>query len=291
MDDLANPGLLKQLMARYGLRPQHRLGQNFLIDGRVLDAIVAAAAIGPEDLVLEIGPGLGTLTQRLAARAGRVIGVEIDRGLVQVLRETVQKAYGNVEVIHGDAGRTDFHKLLAERLAPGQKAKVVANLPYYITTPLVMRLLEEHLPLSLAVVMVQKEVADRMVAPPGSKVYGALSVAVQYYTEPQVVLRVSRAAFLPQPEVDSAVVRMRFRAEPPVTAGEEALFRVVRAAFGQRRKSLVNALTSLGIAKAEVQVALEAAGIDPGRRGESLSLAEFAAVARALFPAEAPATE
>lgn len=280
--DLANPGVLKALMAQYGLRPQHRLGQNFLIDGRVLDGIVSAAALGPEDVVLEIGPGLGTLTQRLAAQAGRVVCVELDRGLVQVLQDTVQKAYGNVEVIHGDAGRIDLHKLLGERLAPGQKAKVVANLPYYITTPLVMRLLEEGLPLSHVVVMVQKEVADRMVSPPGSKAYGALSVAVQYYTEPRVVLRVNRASFMPQPDVDSAVVSLRFREQPPVDAPPGALFRVVRAAFGQRRKSLVNALTSLGVEKAAVQAALEAVGIDPGRRGESLSLEEFAAVARAL---------
>lgn len=281
--DLANPGVLKTLMAQYGLRPQHRLGQNFLIDGRVLDGIVAAAALQPEDLVLEIGPGLGTLTQRLAQRAGRVVCIEIDRGLVQVLRDTVQKAYDNVEVIHGDAGRIDLHKLFEERMAPGQKAKVVANLPYYITTPLVMRLLEEELPLARVVVMVQKEVADRMVSPPGSKAYGALSVAVQYYTAPRVVLRVNRASFLPQPEVESAVVSMEIRDEPPVDVRPEPLFKVVRAAFGQRRKSLVNALTSLGLEKAAVQAALEAAGVDPGRRGESLSLEEFAAVARRLF--------
>ena len=281
--DLANPGVLKRLMAQYGLRPQHRLGQNFLVDGRVLDAIVAAAALEPDDLVLEIGPGLGTLTQRLAERAGRVVCIELDRGLVQVRRETVQKASSNVEVIHGDAGRVDLHKLLEERMAPGQKAKVVANLPYYITTPLVMRLLEEELPLTQVVVMVQKEVADRMVSPPGSKTYGALSVAVQYYTEPRVVLRVNRASFMPQPDVDSAVVSMRLRPEPPVDAEAADFFKVVRAAFGQRRKSLVNALTTLGMDKATVQAALEAAGIDPSRRGESLSLEEFAAVARKLF--------
>jgi len=280
--DLANPGVLKMLMAQHGLRPQHRLGQNFLIDGRVLDGIVAAAELQSDDLVLEIGPGLGTLTQRLAAKAGHVVCIELDRGLVQVLQDTVQKACANVEVIHGDAGRVDLHKLLKERLAPGRKAKVVANLPYYITTPLVMRLLEERLPLERVVVMVQKEVADRMVSPPGSKAYGALSVAVQYYTEPHVVLRVSRAAFMPQPDVDSAVVSMRFRDEPPVDVDAAAIFKVVRAAFGQRRKSLVNALTALGPEKSTVQAALEAAGIDPGRRGESLSLEEFAAVARNL---------
>ncbi|MBP2019911.1 16S rRNA (adenine1518-N6/adenine1519-N6)-dimethyltransferase [Symbiobacterium terraclitae] len=284
--DLASPGVLKAIMARHGLRPQHRLGQNFLIDGRVLDAILAAAALAPDDVVLEIGPGLGTLTQRLAAAAGRVLCIELDRGLVEVLRETVVASYPNVDVVHGDANRVDLHKLLSERLPPGRKAKVVANLPYYVTTPLVMRLLEEGLPLESIVVMVQREVAERMVAPPGGKDYGALSVAVQYYTEPAVVMRVSPASFMPQPEVESAVVRMRVRTEPPVAAPERAFFRVVKAAFGQRRKSLANALTSLGFPKDVVQAALLAAGIEPGRRGESLSLEEFAAVTRNLYSAE-----
>jgi len=284
--DLASPAALKAIMARHGLRPRHRLGQNFLIDGRVLDAILNAAALDPQDVVLEIGPGLGTLTQRLAAAAGRVLCIELDRGLVEVLRETVVASHPNVEVVHGDANRVDLHKLLSERLPPGRKAKVVANLPYYVTTPLVMRLLEEGLPLESIVVMVQREVADRMVAPPGGKAYGALSVAVQYYTEPVVVTRVSPASFLPQPEVESAVVRMRVRTEPPVSAPESAFFPVVKAAFGQRRKSLANALTGLGFPKEVVQAALQAAGIEPNRRGESLSLEEFAAVARNLYPIE-----
>ncbi|MEW8979507.1 MAG: 16S rRNA (adenine(1518)-N(6)/adenine(1519)-N(6))-dimethyltransferase RsmA [Symbiobacterium sp.] len=282
--DLASPAVLKAIMARYGLRPQHRLGQNFLVDGRVLDAIIAAAGLDSGDLVLEIGPGLGTLTRRLAASAGRVLCIELDRALVTALQETVLAEFGNVEIIHGDANRVDLHKLLTERLSPGRKAKVVANLPYYITTPLVMRLLEERLPLQRLVVMVQREVADRMVSPPGSKAYGALSVAVQYYTEASIVKRVSRAAFLPQPDVDSAVVRMEVRPEPPVDASPEEFFRVVKAAFGQRRKSLANALTALGVTKDAVQEALQAAGIDGNRRGESLSLEEFAALTRNLFP-------
>ena len=282
--DLASPAVLKAIMARYGLRPQHRLGQNFLVDGRVLDAIIAAAGLDSGDLVLEIGPGLGTLTRRLAASAGRVLCIELDRALVTALQETVLAEFGNVEIIHGDANRVDLHKLLTERLSPGRKAKVVANLPYYITTPLVMRLLEERLPLQRLVVMVQREVADRMVSPPGSKASGALSVAVQYYTEASIVKRVSRAAFLPQPDVDSAVVRMEVRPEPPVDASPEEFFRVVKAAFGQRRKSLANALTALGVTKDAVQEALQAAGIDGNRRGESLSLEEFAALTRNLFP-------
>lgn len=289
--DLSNPGVLKKVMAAHGIRPQHRLGQNFLTDAKVLDAIVAGAEIGPDDVVLEIGPGLGTLTQRLAAAAKLVVCVELDRNLVEILKSTVQAEYRNVEVIHGDAAQVDLHKLLGERLPAGQKAKVAANLPYYITTPLVMRLLEEELPLDQVVVMVQKEVADRMISPPGSKEYGALSVAVQYYTEPRIVTRVKSGAFLPPPDVDSAVVGMRLRHKPPVEAPRAGFFRVVKAAFGQRRKTLSNALTGLGVDKSVVQEALNLAGIDPNRRGETLSLEEFAALARILFAEESKSTK
>jgi 16S rRNA (adenine1518-N6/adenine1519-N6)-dimethyltransferase len=282
--DLSSAGTLKAIMQAHGIRPQHRLGQNFLTDARVLDQIVAAAGIGPDDLVLEIGPGLGTLTQRLARAAGKVLAVELDRNLVEILGKTVVEMHPNVEVVQGDAARIDLHSLLAGRLATGQKAKVAANLPYYITTPLVMRLLEEELPLDQIVVMVQKEVADRMVAPPGGKDYGALSVAVQYYTEPRIAVKVSRGAFLPPPEVDSAVVAMKIRTEPPVDAPKKDFFRVVKAAFGQRRKALGNALAGgLGMDKALLQQALVHAGIDPGRRGETLSLEEFAALTRNIL--------
>lgn len=284
MMDLSSAGTLKAIMQAHGIRPQHRLGQNFLTDAHVLDQIVAAAGIGPDDLVLEIGPGLGTLTQRLARAAGKVLAVELDRNLVEILGKTVVEMHPNVEVVQGDAGRIDLHSLLAERLSAGQKAKVAANLPYYITTPLVMRLLEEELPLDQIVVMVQKEVADRMVAPPGGKDYGALSVAVQYYTEPRIAVKVSRGAFLPPPEVDSAVVSMKIRTEPPVDAPKKDFFRVVKAAFGQRRKALGNALAGgLGMDKALLQQALVRAGIDPGRRGETLSLEEFAALTRNIL--------
>ncbi len=285
--DLSNPSTLKQIMAAHGIRPQHRLGQNFLTDSRVLDAIVKGAEIGPDDVVLEIGPGLGTLTQRLAQASALVVCIELDRNLVEILKETVQAQYRNVEVVHGDAAHVDLHKLLAERLPMGRRAKVAANLPYYVTTPLVMRLLEEDLPLDQIVVMVQKEVADRMISPPGSKEYGALSVAVQYHTEPRIVTRVSRGAFLPPPDVDSAVVGMRVRTIPPVQAPQEGFFRVVKAAFGQRRKTLNNALTGgLGVEKQVIQDALTRAGIEPSRRGETLSLEEFASLARILFPEE-----
>jgi len=284
--DLSSAKTLKAIMAAHGIRPQHRLGQNFLTENRVLEGIVAAAEVRPEDLVLEIGPGLGTLTQQLARAAGRVVAVELDRNLVEILRKTLLEMHPNVELIHGDAARIDLQKLLSERLAPGTKAKVAANLPYYITTPLVMRLLEEDLPLDTIVVMVQKEVADRMVAPPGGKDYGALSVAVQYYTEPRVAVKVSRGAFFPPPEVDSSVVAMKVRTIPPVDAPRDQFFRVVKAAFGQRRKALGNALSAgLAMDKAHVQQALQLAEIDPGRRGETLSLEEFAALTRKIIAA------
>jgi len=282
--DLSSAQTLKTIMAAHGIRPQHKLGQNFLIEGRVLEGIVAAAEIGPEDLVLEIGPGLGTLTQQLAKAAGKVLAIELDRNLVEILRKTLLEMHANVELIHGDANRVDLHSLLGERLAPGQKAKVAANLPYYITTPLVMRLLEERLPLDTIVVMVQKEVADRMVAPPGGKDYGALSVAVQYYTEPRIAIKVGRGAFLPPPEVDSAVVAMKVRTAPPVDAPHDQFFRVVKAAFGQRRKALGNALSAgLAMDKPRMQEALRLANIDANRRGETLSLEEFAELTRKII--------
>lgn len=285
--DLSSASTLKALLAAHGLRPQHKLGQNFLTDRRILEAIAEASGAGPDDLVLEIGPGLGSLTQQLAERAGRVLAIELDRNLASLLGKTVQADYNNVEVIQGDAGRIDLKALLTERLAPGRLAKVAANLPYYITTPLVMRLLEEELPLDRIVVMVQKEVADRMISPPGSKEYGALSVAVQYYSEPRIVLNVSRGAFLPPPEVESAVVALQMRQEPPVDAPKGDFFRVVKAAFGQRRKTASNALMSgLGVDRARVEAALTAAGVQPQRRGETLSLEEFAAIARNLFGEE-----
>lgn len=283
MLDLSNPATLKAIMQAHGIRPQHKLGQNFLTDARVLDGIVAAAGITPDDLVLEIGPGLGTLTQRLARAAGKVLAIELDRNLVEILRKTVCAEHPNVELIHGDAGKVNLRALLEERLPQGRKAKVAANLPYYITTPLIMRLLEEHLPLDQIVVMVQKEVAERMIARPGGKDYGALSVAVQYHTMPTIAVKVPRGAFLPPPEVESAVVAMQVREQPPVDAPEQAFFRVVKASFGQRRKTLGNALASgLALDKQTVQEVLSTVGVDANRRGETLSLEEFAAIARKI---------
>lgn len=290
--NLSNPATLKALMNAHGVRPQHRLGQNFLTEPRVLDAIVVGSTVGPEDLVLEIGPGLGTLTQRLAMAAGRVLAIELDQRLVEILTKTLMPHHPNLEVVQGDANRVDLHKLLEERLEPGRKATVAANLPYYITTPLVMRLLEENLPLDNIVVMVQREVANRMVSPPGSKEYGALSVAVQYYAEPRIITTVSRGSFLPPPEVDSAVVHMRVRTQPPVEAPRTDFFRVVKAAFGQRRKSLLNALAhGLHLDKPLVQKTLNNAGIDGNRRGETLALEEFATIARTIFSEESDSAE
>lgn len=290
--DLSNPATLKAMMNAHGVRPQHRLGQNFLVDPRVLDAIVAGSAVGSEDLVLEIGPGLGTLTQRLAKVAGRVLAIELDRRLVEILTKTLMPHHPNLEVIQGDANRVDLHTLLRERLEPGRKATVAANLPYYITTPLVMRLLEEELPLDHIVVMVQMEVANRMISPPGSKEYGALSVAVQYYAEPRIIAKVGRGSFMPPPEVDSAVVHMRVRTKPPIEAPRRDFFRVVKAAFGQRRKSLLNALAhGLTLDKPYVQETLISAGIDGNRRGETLTLQEFAAIARTIFIEESDSSQ
>lgn len=287
--DLSSAKTMKALMAAHGIRPQHRLGQNFLTDTGVLDMIVQASGAGPDQLVLEIGPGLGPLTQRLAQAGARVLAIELDQNLVSILRKTVVESYPQVEVLQGDAGRVDLHTLIRERLTPGRRAQVAANLPYYITTPLVMRLLEEQLPLENIVVMVQKEVADRMVSPPGSKDYGALSVAVQYHTEPRIVTKVSRGAFLPPPDVDSAVVAMRLRDVPPVDAPQKAFFRVVKAAFGQRRKALPNALSAgLSLDKQAVLEVLHSVGIDINRRGETLSLQEFAAITRKIFSGEVP---
>jgi 16S rRNA (adenine1518-N6/adenine1519-N6)-dimethyltransferase len=286
--DLSNPTTLKAIMAAHGIRPQRRFGQNFLIDSRVLDDIVEACDLGPDDLVLEIGPGLGTLTQRLAQSGAKVLAIELDRNLVEIMSKTLLPTYPNIELIQGDAGTVDLHTLINERLQPGKKAKVAANLPYYITTPLVMRFLEEELPVDQIVVMVQKEVADRMTSPPGGKEYGALSVAVQYHTEARIITNVGRGAFLPAPDVDSAVVGMHLRTTPAVEGPREAFFRVVKAAFGQRRKTLSNALSNgLSMDKPAVQEALSKAGINGERRGETLSLQEFDALARIIFTKDA----
>lgn len=276
--DLSNPHVVRELMARYGQRPKHKFGQNFLVNRGVLEAIVRAVGATEHDLVLEVGPGVGTLTSALAPAAGKLIAIELDQGLLPILKETLAP-YPHVEVLHADILQVDLKKMIEGQRLDGH-VHVAANLPYYITTPILMRLLEERLPLANIVVMVQKEVADRMVAAPGSKDYGALSVAVQYYSVPAVVTQVKRGSFFPPPEVDSTVVQLRVREQPPVEVDPTRFFQVVKAAFGQRRKTLHNALGLLGIDKGKIGELLAAAGIDGQRRGETLSLEEFAAIAR-----------
>lgn len=264
------------IIRRFGLSLSKRLGQNFLISEQVVADIVAGAAVTAADNVLEIGPGIGTLTQGLAESGARVVAVELDAKLIEVLATTLA-GYDNVRIVHGDILKTDISREMS-----AAKYKVVANLPYYITTPIIMALLERRLPIELLVTMVQKEVALRMIAPPGGKDYGALSVAVQYYSDPELLFTVPPSAFIPAPAVDSAVIRCTVRQKPPVdVADERCFFRVVKAAFGQRRKTLANALKATGLDSRQIAAVLAAAQIDPVRRGETLSLDEFAAVANA----------
>lgn len=273
---IANKNVTLHILKTFGIQTSKKLGQNFLIAPDIVEQIVEAAQLTPQDDVLEIGPGIGTLTQGLAETGCRVTAVEIDRRLIDVLAKTLD-GYNNVRVIHGDILKIDISREIA-----AQKYKVVANLPYYITTPIIMRLLEERWPIDVLVTMVQKEVAQRMVAAPGSKDYGALSVAVQYYSEPQIVLNVPPYAFIPPPAVESAVIRCRIRTIPAVQVKQEAIFfRTVKAAFAQRRKTLQNALQSAGLTKDQVQHILAVAEIDGIRRGETCSLTEFARIADA----------
>lgn len=270
---IANKDVTLHILKRFGIRMSKKLGQNFLIDEHVVRNIVEAANLTPGDAVLEIGPGIGTLTQGLAEAGGQVTAVEIDRRLIEVLRKTLE-GYENIKIVHGDILRIDVAK---EVMAP--RYKVVANLPYYITTPIIMGLLEARMPIDVLVTMVQKEVAERMVAVPGTKDYGSLSVAVQYYTQPEIMFLVPPASFIPPPAVDSAVIRCTVREKPPVEVNERVFFRVVKAAFAQRRKTLSNTLKTTGVPADILRVILEKAGIDGTRRGETLSLQEFAAIA------------
>lgn len=281
--DLVSPVRLREALARHGIRPRKSLGQNFLISGNVLDRIVAAAGIRLGDTVVEVGPGAGVLTRRLALAGARVITVELDARLLPLLEESLAGVSAAVSVVRADALAVDYRQLLAEHGRPGS-FKVVANLPYYITSPFIARLLEERYAFSRAVVMVQREVAERLAAGPGTKAYGALSVLTQCYATPEVVMRVSRRNFFPPPAVDSAVVRLERRPEPRVAAERAPVFfRLVRAAFGQRRKMLATALAGGGLGpdrESWTQIAA-AAGIDPRRRGETLTIEEFGRLADA----------
>ncbi|PTM54833.1 16S rRNA (adenine(1518)-N(6)/adenine(1519)-N(6))-dimethyltransferase RsmA [Desmospora activa] len=275
----------RDILARHGIQLKKSLGQNFLTDQRVLDRMIEAAELNHSSGVLEIGPGIGALTQRLAMEATRVVAVELDQRLVPVLQELfVDQAH--VSIVHGDALKVDLAALIRDELGEGTRPSVVANLPYYITSPILMRLLEQKLPLNNIVVMIQKEVAERLTAEPGTKAYGSITVAVRYYTEPEWVCRVPSHVFVPRPQVDSAVIRLKVRHRPPVQVNnEELFFRIIRAAFNQRRKTLSNALSSLlsnRREKAPLIEAMTASGIDPQRRGETLSLEEFARLANRL---------
>lgn len=274
---ISDPGVTRHILKAFDLHASKRLGQNFLIHGGTVEAIVETADICTGDRVLEIGPGIGTLTQGLAEAGASVTAVELDKKLPAVLAETLS-GYDRVRIVGGDILKTDIPALMGE-----EPFKVVANLPYYITTPILLTLLERRLPITRIVTMVQREVAERMIALPGGRDYGALSVAVQYYTEPRLAIEVSPRCFLPPPAVESAVMDCVVRKTPPVAVEDEKhFFRVVRAAFGQRRKTIGNALKSLGLPRDILQGALSKAGIDPLRRGETLSLSEFAALAGAL---------
>lgn len=283
MTEVNSPAAVRAIMNRYGISCRKSLGQNFLIDSNIINKIIGAAELTPADLVVEIGPGLGALTTRAVRSAGKVLAVEVDRGLLPVLAGILE---GDVEVIQGDALEIDFDRMVGEKTGGafgrgGKQYKLLANLPYYITSPLLMHLLLGRFNVSLIIVMIQLEVAARLTAVPGTKEYGALSVAVQYFTEPKMLFRVPRTVFYPPPGVDSAVVRLAVRSEPAVAVrDEEAFFRVVRASFGRRRKTLLNALagSGLGVDRGVWQSVLGNAGIDPGRRGETLTLAEFAAL-------------
>lgn len=286
MAELNNPKIIQQLIREHNFSVQKKYGQNFLVDANILEGIVRAAGVTKEDVVLEIGPGMGSLTQYLLEAAGHVIAVEVDRMLIPILQENL-KDYENLTLIHGDVLKLDLKEILREH-AGEKKVKVVANLPYYITTPIVMELLEKQENLESITVMVQKEVAQRMQEGPGSKSYGALSLAVQYYSDPQIVLPVSKNCFLPKPDVDSAVIRLRIYApeERPVKVKDPAfLFRLIRAAFNQRRKTLINAAandSSLAVTKEQMAEALAQAGKPENIRGEALTLSEFAALSDLL---------
>jgi 16S rRNA (adenine1518-N6/adenine1519-N6)-dimethyltransferase len=287
--DIGTPKRTREIIARHGFTFRKALGQNFLVDANVLRKIVEAAELDPSKGALEIGPGIGALTEQLACVAGKVAAIELDRRLIPILEELLAPC-GNVAIVHGDALKLDLKRLIGEQFAGLNRVSVVANLPYYVTTPILMKLLEDRLPLEHIVVMVQKEVAERMTAPPGGKDYGSLTVAVRYFAEPTVVCAVPRTVFVPPPNVDSAVVKLALRARPPVDVADEAMFfRVVHAAFARRRKTLANNLTALlGKERRQEAAALPAAcGIDPGRRGETLSLEEFAALANKLAEHEA----
>ena len=284
MANLGIPANTIAVLQKYNFNFQKKFGQNFLIDTHVLDKIIAESEITKDDCVLEIGPGIGTMTQYLAENAREVVAVEIDKALIPILEDTLS-AYDNVTVINDDILKVDINKIVEEK-NNGQAIKVVANLPYYITTPIIMGLFESHVPLKSITIMVQKEVADRMQVGPGTKDYGALSLAVQYYAKPQIVANVPPNCFMPRPNVGSAVIRLTRYDNPPVEVKDEKyMFALIRASFNQRRKTLINGLLNAGnlnITKEDVLQALETMELSPTIRGEALTLEQFATLSNLL---------
>ena len=285
---LGNPQKTIEVIQKYEFAFQKKFGQNFLIDTHVLDKIISAAEITKDDLVVEIGPGIGTMTQYLACAAREVVAIEIDKMLIPILQDTLS-AYDNVTIINEDVLKVDLNKL-AEEKNGDRPVKVVANLPYYITTPIIMGLFENHVPLHSITIMVQKEVADRMRMGPGTKDYGALSLAVQYYAEPYLVANVPQNCFMPRPKIGSAVIKLTVHEKPPVTVRDEKLmFKLIRASFNQRRKTLANGLNNspeLHYSKEQIAEAIERLEVSPSVRGEALTLEQFAKLADVLLELE-----
>lgn len=284
--EISTPVRTKEILEKYGFTFKKSLGQNFLIDSNVLTKIVDQANLTPESGAIEIGPGIGALTEKLAKRANKVVAFEIDQRLLPILADTLSP-YPHVKVRHSDVLEADVHKVIEEEFEKGQDLMVVANLPYYVTTPILMKLLEEKLPVRGIVVMIQKEVAERIAASPGSKNYGSLSLAVQYYAEARTALTVPSTVFVPRPNVDSSVLHLELRSEPPVDLHSESyFFEVIRASFGQRRKTLLNNLQHNLLGKDKktvIEEVLKETGIDGRRRGETLSMEEFAQLSNAFY--------
>ena len=281
------PSTIRDIKERYGFKLSKSLGQNFLTDKNIIDRIIEGAGIGPEDLVIEIGPGIGVITSEAAETAKKVIAVEIDKNLIPILKETLADR-DNVEIVNQDILKTDVNRLIDDCFrgeGDFSGVKIIGNLPYYITTPIIMKLLEDGVKADSITIMMQKEVADRIKAAPGTKAYGALSVAVQYYCTVEAVVNVPKDVFVPQPKVDSTVLKLKIREEKPVELKDrEVFFSCVKAGFGQRRKTLLNSLMGVkNITKEVVRESLEAAGIDPSRRAETLDLEEFANLSNEVF--------
>lgn len=280
---LYSPKYVREIIDRYGFQFSKSLGQNFLIDGNILNNMTEAGGISQEDLVLEIGPGIGTLTEELALKAKKVVAVEIDKNLLPILDDTLE-AYDNVKIIHGDILEIDVDKLIEEEFHGGP-VKVVANLPYYITTPIIARLIEEDLNISTILVMIQKEVAERIIAGPDTKDYGSLTVFINFYSQPEIVLQVPKTVFMPQPRVDSAVVRLDLKKDLP-DINRETFFKVVRSAFGKRRKTILNSLSTgeLNLDREIIRNSLEEAGIPLNYRAENLKIEDFIKISEILPP-------